>query len=791
MSGLRLRKRAARLLSTGIGSILCLSEACAQATNTVNGLSGYIFAPSAAIAPKGSVTIDYSPSVPGADRLDGHNLSLLFGLTPFVELAGRVAANTLQCNMYAEPNCGMRDLSASGKFGFDLAWLSPRPLFQSIRIAAGATDVGGAATSFHSKFLLASYIAERFELTGGIGKTAEGISRHMPLDGPFAGGAFSIFPWAKLQVEAARDHRLAGLSFFDEKMLKHLGFPSGSRLHFQVNKSLTSTVQELPQTHLSMGIRIPLDSTVTLPRAGSDVPARQKHALGIQSQAISVSQTNAGLALQQPAPPSLELSVKRGEDFSVSKLPDQAPGGSQATPASQAYASERARLLPFADTLAQGGFSDIAIGLTADRRTVVLSVNNMAFTHGELDALGVALGNLAFVYPIKAERYRLILNRWNLPILWVDGDLECLRSWLLGSASCAEENALRLHFHAPESFKQTSTEGQRGHVSWVVRDHRPAWEKLRLHLGPNSHYTFATEFGIWDYSLAAVINPWLHLWQGAVLEGTRQVHVGQSRDYDPGGIFAFWKMRTGNGRIMLHQAFTQTSVLDWPLGGRLSGRLSLGQPFPEWLGGGGEIRWDSVNGRHTITLASHRYTYQGDLPGYVPGQPSMIAYRLMPDNSDWQLEANYGRWWNRDQSLSLASRHWFGDVNLGFFLQSYRDARPLWFGGREVSFAGIELSFPLSLRREVHTGSLPIDIRGLPRYSVGLATTVGRTDNAFVGGNGFPLYAHLGLGSAVPFATGAILKDFDRLGPAYTPFHLDRVRYAFDRWVKPDLPPDQ
>lgn len=800
--------RAVRLLTQAILSLLCLSEASAETNNTVNGLSGYIFVPSAAVAPRGTVTIDYSPSVPGADRLDGHNMSLLFGLNSFLELSGRVAANTLQCKMYSEPNCGMRDLSASGKVGFDLGWLFPSTFLKSLRVAAGATDVGGAATSFHSKFVVASYVAERFELSGGFGKTSEGLSRHMPLDGPFAGGSFSIFPWARVHLEATRDHTAAGFRLSDERVLSKFGFPEGSRLHFQVNKSFAASVKEMPQPHFSMGIRIPLDTTGAIPqkqRSASFSPIEGIHS---QSQATSGRQMTG---LSTPDKNSLsahETTARRSLDLVASGVTDQAVastqvksdstqvrsdstqvqvGSAQVKPDSKGNASEHVQLLQFADLLAKRGFSDIAIGFTGDRSSIVLSVNNIGFTHSELDALGAALGNLAFTNPVKTERYRFVLNRWNLPILWVDGDLECLRAWLLGKPICHEANAIRLKFHAPESTVKPSTEDRENQLSWLIRGHRPAWEKLRLHLGPSSHYAFATEFGIWDYSLAAVINPWLHLWQGAVLEGIRQVHINQSDDYDRGGIFSFWKMRTGNGRIMLHQAFTQTSTLKWPVGGRLSGRLSAGQPFPEWLGGGGEIRWDSNNGQHSLTLASHRYIYQGDLPGYVPGQPSSIAYRFMPENSDWQLEATYGRWWNKDQSLTIASRHWFGDMNLGFFVQSYRDARPLWFGGKEVAFAGIELSFPLSLRREIDTGSLPFDIRGLPRYGVGLATTVGRTDNAFVGAGGFPLYAHLGVGSGVPFATGAILKDFDRLGPAYTPYHLDRVRYAFDRWVKPEL----
>ena len=777
----------ARLLTQAIACVLCLGESLAQTGNTVNGLSGYVFVPNAAIAPRGTVTFDYSPSVPGADRSDGHNLSLLFGLHPNIEVSGRVAANTLQCKMYAEPNCGMRDLSASGKVSFDLSWVSPSPLFRSLRFAAGATDVGGAATSFHSKFVVASYVASRFEVSVGHGRTVEGISRHMPLDGPFAGGAFSIFPWARVHLEATRDHSAAGLRLSDERLLSRLGFPEGSGLYVQMNKSLAASIRELPQPHLSVGLRIPLDTTGSVPKSQRLTRSGSAEVVAEPPRIKPARVLNTVSPFQSDAIHAVDAVVRRDSALVDSERSESMVTAVHSEPALKGAASEHTQLLQFAALLAKGGFSDISIGFTGDRTGIVLSVNNIGFTHGELDALGAGLGHLAFKNPVKSGRYRFVLNRWNLPILWVEGDLDCLRGWLLGDPSCNEANAIQLHFHDPDTQRKSKLEGHGSDVNWLIRKHRPAWEKLRLHLGPSSHYAFATEFGIWDYSVAVVMNPWLHLWQGAVIEGVRQIHINQSEDYDPGGIFSFWKMRTGNGRMMLHQAFTQTSLLPSPIGGKLSGRLSIGQPFPEWLGGGGEIRWDSQNGQHALTFASHRYIYQGDLPGYLPGQPSTFTYRFMPPNSDWQFETTYGRWWNRDHSLSVASRHWFGDMNVGFFLQSYRDTRPLWFGGKEVSFAGIELSFPLSLRREIHTGSLPFDVRGQPRYGVGLATTVGRKDNAFVGAGGYPLYAHLGVGSGVPFATGAILKDFDRLGPAYTPYHLSRVRYAFDRWVKPEL----
>jgi len=737
---------AALALGTCCASVLAgegLSEV--QQVNTVNGLSGYLFAPNARIAPRGTASLDYTPSVPGADRLDGHNLSVLFPLTSQLEVAGRVAANTLQCNMYLDSNCGMRDLSASGKFGFHLQRLINREPFSRLWLAAGATDVGGAATSFRSYFTAATYIGGRWEATLGAARGEPGVSQHMPLDGWFAGAAWQAKPWLRLHAEQAGAQAFIGALATDDQILPALGFPTGSRMHAQLNVQL-SGVRETEQPHISFGFRVPMNGTLTSPGALSTTVSRFVPWAGSNRP----SSTDAGSSTPKILDPSDAQSL--------------------------------------AEILFAQGFTDIYLGEKHQGQTRVLSLNNMAYSHSELDALGVALGHLAFASDSKAERYQLVLHRWNVPVALVEGDLACLRGWLKATNPCVERNALRIRLTGLSGGFGRGLRSLLGEVVWAVEGAYPAWHKLRLHLGPNAHYTFATEYGIWDHSVGLGVAPWWHLWPGAMIEGFRTAHVASTRDYE-GGIFSFWRVRSGNGRLMLHQVFQSPVPPPQFVGGQFSGRLDLGRPLEDWFGGGAELRWDSQSGRHAMILSGHRYLYQGPFVGFGPGTPSFAAYRYAVPNTDWQLEATVGRWWNKDRSFSVASRHWFGDLNLGFVVHAFEDARPLWFGGREVAFAAIELSFPLTLRREVHTGQWPVEIRGLPRYALSLGTTVGRTDNAFVGAGGFPLYAHLGIGPGVPFSTGAILRDFDRLNMAYLPFHLNRIRYAFERWTKPYLSP--
>ena len=61
-----------------------------------------------------------------------------------------------------------------------------------------------------------------------------------------------------------------------------------------------------------------------------------------------------------------------------------------------------------------------------------------------------------------------------------------------------------------------------------------------------------------------------------------------------------------------------------------------------------------------------------------------------------------------------------------------------------------------------------------------------RKDNYIVDPFGMPIYGKALVDSPVSGQLGSVLLDYDRNGPAYVYGHLERLRYAYEKWVKKD-----
>jgi hypothetical protein len=143
-----------------------------------------------------------------------------------------------------------------------------------------------------------------------------------------------------------------------------------------------------------------------------------------------------------------------------------------------------------------------------------------------------------------------------------------------------------------------------------------------------------------------------------------------------------------------------------------------------------------------------------------------------------------GRYWYGDKGLTFASNHWMGDNKVSLFLRRSVPPERYWPGKWGATFAGIEVSFPLTPRRAMSAESF--QIKGSPRLGLSLSTPVGRPDNAIVDPFGVPIYIKALVDSPVSGQLGAMLMDYDRNGPAYVHGHLERLRYAYEKWVKKD-----
>ena len=85
----------------------------AIAANGTGAFGGLSVTPTAQID-SAAMTSQFQNRVIGTGRYDGINLTNVFGLSEFLEVGGRIAANTTTVNLYTGDG-GIRDLSASVK----------------------------------------------------------------------------------------------------------------------------------------------------------------------------------------------------------------------------------------------------------------------------------------------------------------------------------------------------------------------------------------------------------------------------------------------------------------------------------------------------------------------------------------------------------------------------------------------------------------------------------------------------------------------------------------------------
>jgi hypothetical protein len=126
-------------------------------------------------------------------------------------------------------------------------------------------------------------------------------------------------------------------------------------------------------------------------------------------------------------------------------------------------------------------------------------------------------------------------------------------------------------------------------------------------------------------------------------------------------------------------------------------------------------------------------------------------------------ELSQGRYWNRDEGATLTQRFWFGDTSLALYVRQTKkpeDPKP-------VSFAGIQLSLPLTPRQSI--GWSHLGLRGTKQWSYAVESRILNKENFITGGYG-----------SLP-ATGETLQQLynrDRFGSAALQGEIGRLRDA-------------
>ena len=657
--------------------------------------------------------------------------SALFGigLWPGLDVVGRVAE-------YGERNATgftvrtPQDLSVGFKLSLPLGLLGIGP--SGLRVAAGVTDVAGGANWFRAVYALGTLPLGDFgplrEVTAiaGLGSNSGRVrvpGANGALDGVFGGVSARVFELPAVgafTAHAEYDGRqpLVGARF--------VSVPLAALGNAAVNASLMQT-----------GSRGPMPAALSW-AVGISVP------FGANERAVARFQPGAGAA--EAADAAARGASAAAASSSASSAPGSASAG--AAPAATVGASPSSSASPMAALgelkrrLVAIGLEAVRVGRAADD-TWVVHYQNRRFGTNEVDALGVVTGVAARLAPPDVRTLVVVAHRQGLPVLSMRTEPEAWREYLVSAAPGPLEAVTRVQRAG------TATSFQ---VDWLSDTPSPA-TRLQLQLSPELNYAVATEYGVFDYSLAGRVRATAPMpWKGGQLVATVQGQFADSVNARPGGAFPTLAHEQGLQALAVHQTLWlgRRAVL-----GAAVGRFEYGA-----FGAEGEALIFAPGRDDVIRLRGRLLDKTASMPRGFDQNASAI-YRWVGSPSLW-AELGWQRYTDGSTGPAMSLVRWWGDVGVSM---NYRK-------GGNAQFAGVSVNFPLTPRAGMRMREDSfLHVEGKPSWRQGLRTRVGALEN-FVAPR-----AVRDLELAWDLDSQAL--NAGRLGPEYVMGQLGRMREAF------------
>ena len=463
------------------------------------GATGGLTIPSAYVLESGDLALSLGnyqdPKLGTFSRKQNYSLGI--GVLPRVELFGRFAEYTTRFSLVpGAPNLtgknGLSDISAN------LKWQLPIDLPGLPKLAVGATDIGGGAVNFKSRYAVASDEVGPLRWSLGYAQGQARAGGAKVLDGVFGGAEFKLgSSRATLLAETDGTQQHAGLRYYSEPV-PWLG-----------DGQLVGTLQR------SLG--------------ATTLAGRSDNA------------TSVNVSLVVPLGTS-DKARQRRTDAAMRPL----PALDQAVVAGAMVATAQDRLDGLARALRATGLDRVRVGMLGNE--LVVEYENHLYLHNEADALGIVLGLAAEAAPAGTTRVNALTRKAGLEVLETSVEVAAYRSFLRDGDAARVKNTLG--FGLLPGYDDAA-------VQWAEGDagtgRRQNW--LRVSVKPLLNYALGTEFSAFDYSLAANVRSTASLWKGAEVYADAVQRITNTSNTEPGRIFASSKQRNGLRTLALQQSF--------------------------------------------------------------------------------------------------------------------------------------------------------------------------------------------------------------------------------------------
>ena len=683
-----------RVFLSSIAIGLLVAPLSVQADNSLNlqGTMGLLNVPSANVVAYGSGAVSYTDGMMlNQASVHNNNLHGVFGVFPHVEVGGRIAWFSTHTNLFEKSDVGPRDLSANMKLNIPYI---PKNWFS---LAVGRQDFGGQASFFDTTYAVASktiglgFLGE-FTADLGVGKS----NSSERLNGVFGGGEYQPLPWIGFLGEYDGVNANAGLRL----KTPDNWLPNG--MEAALTSQLFTSADKGGKNFFGVSLNFPLSG---------------------RAQAASLSKPDVIAKALPPLPkvstPSKPLHSAKASSLKGKHLVrDELP---------------LALYQSLADLLKDKGFEHIQVGV--QKGVLVIALENNVYNQNELDAVGVVLSKAQQEAGSHFSRISLYLKNQGIALFNVQVDAKDYGQFLKGEGRAVSIKARYAHF---KELKQVDWKAE-AELGWYV--------KPRLTLSPSISYGVATEFGVFDYSLALKNNVSLNLWPGAMLSASVLVPVSNSEDFQEGGPFYASRQKSGLKEVSAQQTI--------PLGSNVLTQFQFGRFRVDYNGGLNETLIFSPSGHHALTTKLGRFAHR--VNNNDSHNVRLARYRYFWGRYDAALSATVGEFWGGDSGFRLDADFYFDDNAVSLF---YKDT--------DAKFVGIKWTLPLTFRRDFN-GRYG-QVKGSERWGTSLQTRIRETANV----------VSFGVGNDPSFEWDLDRTYFnnDRLSPAYLYRHLDRLKEA-------------
>ncbi|NMM40082.1 YjbH domain-containing protein [Pseudoalteromonas arctica] len=678
-----------------------------------NGFTGLFHIPSAEVMDKGIVDIGYSNQLEIRGKYtDGHNFTFSAGLFDGLEVTGRITSSSMHDNLFSYDSKGqIRDLSFNAKYQIPFIpkdWVS---------IAVGAKDVGGAANNYEAFYAVASKQWWDFRFSAGVGASDTLTGQ---LDGIFAGIEYQPFTWlAVLAEHDAEAFNVGARVTLPKEWLYDLATVSfNSRLY-------SNTKLADDNVYWGINVSMPLsDEARTNYTPVRPAPVTLKPVEKPTKIAKVTQQSNI-----TPQPESKYKSNKKLETNST--IVENTKTDSNAN--QQIHGLKNA--------LVNDGFENIRVGIS-NSQLIIVEFENSVFNRNEIDALGLVLGRITEHFTNNDNEFVVRLSKQDIPQLQIKGRLDNYRRFI-------NEN-ITPDLMISNEFGNQNSPG----IKWAGNESSNSpYFVPRLSFTPSLATTYATELGVYDYSLALQADLHMPLWQGAGINVTGQVNVDNSEDFEQGKIFQNSRQETGIKRAVAYQTFAL------PFNIYNQTQIGLFQDYFDFTGITNETVWQSPTGRHKLKAQLGYFEYKDyntDKRDY-----SIYSYRYLWAEKDVSFHISGGQFWNEDSGYKVETKFWFGDANVAL---SYSDTN--------IEKVGISFSIPLTSRKDMNAGNW--QVKGAKSWKHSVSTRIGDSHNALDFDSAAILKSSIDLDST--------FLNQDRMSSSYVYAHLARLKEAFETY---------